>query len=36
VATAEGKKYSSSEPIQVDGGKMIYQLKWQRRVKDLI
>lgn len=36
VATVEGKKYSSSEPIQLPDGKMTYQLKWQRRVKDLI
>lgn len=36
VATVEGKKYSSSEPIQLANGKMIYQLKWQRKVKDLI
>jgi phage anti-repressor protein len=36
VATVEGKKYSSSEPVQLDNGKMIYQLKWQRRVKELI
>jgi Rha family phage regulatory protein len=36
VATVEGKKLSSSEPIQLPDGKMTYQLKWQRRVKDLI
>jgi Rha family phage regulatory protein len=36
VPTAEGKKYSSSEPIQLENGKMVYQLKWQRRVKDII
>jgi phage anti-repressor protein len=36
VSTVEGKKYSSSEPVQLEGGKMIYQLKWQRRVKGLI
>lgn len=36
VATVDGKKYSSSEPIQLPDGKMTYQLKWQRRVKDLI
>lgn len=36
VATVEGRKYSSSEPIQLAGGKMIYQLRWQRRVKELI
>lgn len=36
VATAEGKKYSSSEPIQLENGKMVYQLKWQRRVKEII
>lgn len=36
VATVEGRKYSSSEPVQLAGGKMIYQLQWQRRVKDLI
>lgn len=36
VATVEGKKYSSSEPIQLENGKMVYQLKWQRRVKDII
>lgn len=36
IATVEGKKYSSSEPIQLENGKMTYQLKWQRRVKDLL
>lgn len=36
VATVEGKKYSSSEPIQLSDGKMTYQLKWQRRIKDLV
>lgn len=36
VATVEGRKYSSSEPIQLGGGKMVYQLKWQRRVKELL
>ncbi|NNV08071.1 hypothetical protein ETC03_17475 [Geobacillus sp. MMMUD3] len=36
VATVEGKKYSSSEPIQLENGKMVYQLKWQRRVKEII
>lgn len=36
VATVEGKKYSSSEPIQLENGKMIYQLKWQRKVKELL
>lgn len=36
VPTAEGKKYSSSEPIQLESGKMVYQLKWQRRVKEII
>lgn len=36
VATVEGKKYSSSEPIQLESGKMVYQLKWQRRVKEII
>jgi prophage antirepressor-like protein len=36
IATTLGKKYSSSEPIQLPNGKMTYQLKWQRRVKDLI
>lgn len=36
VATVEGKKYSSSEPVQLENGKMVYQLKWQRRVKDFI
>jgi Rha family phage regulatory protein len=36
IATVDGKKYSSSEPIQLPDGKMTYQLKWQRRVKDLI
>ena len=36
VPTAEGKKYSSSEPIQLENGKMVYQLKWQRRVKEII
>lgn len=36
VASVEGKKYSSAEPLTLDGGKMIYQLKWQRRVKELI
>jgi Rha family phage regulatory protein len=36
VATVDGKNYSSSEPIQLPDGKMTYQLKWQRRVKELI
>jgi len=36
VATVEGKKYSSSEPVQLPDGKMTYQLKWQRRIKELI
>jgi Rha family phage regulatory protein len=36
VATVEGKKYSSSEPVQLENGKMVYQLKWQRRVKEII
>ena len=36
VSTVDGKKYSSSEPVQLPDGKMIYQLKWQRRVKDLL
>lgn len=36
IASVEGKKYSSAEPLTLDGGKMIYQLKWQRRVKELI
>jgi Rha family phage regulatory protein len=36
VATVEGKKFSSSEPVQLPDGKMTYQLKWQRRVKDMI
>lgn len=36
IASAEGKKYSSSEPVQCDDGEWRYHLKWQRRVKDLI
>jgi Rha family phage regulatory protein len=36
VATVYGKKYSSSEPVQLPNGDMKYHLKWQRRVKDLI
>lgn len=36
VATVDSKQYSSSEPIQLPNGKMEYQLKWQRRVKDMI
>jgi len=36
VATVDGKKYSSSEPVQAPNGKMVYQLKWQRRVKELL
>lgn len=36
IASAEGKKYSSSEPVQCEDGQIRYQLKWQRRVKDLI
>lgn len=36
VSTVDGKKYSSSEPVQLPNGEMIYQLKWQRRVKELI
>ena len=36
IASAEGKKYSSSEPIQCEDGQIRYQLKWQRRVKELI
>lgn len=36
VSTVDGKKYSSSEPVQLPDGKMTYQLKWQRRVKDLL
>lgn len=36
VATVEGRKYSSSEPVQLIGGQMVYQLKWQRRVKELL
>ena len=36
VATVDGKKYSSSEPIQLPNGEMKYQLKWQRKVKELI
>lgn len=36
VATVDGKKYSSSEPLQLPNGKMTYQLKWQRRVKETI
>ena len=36
IATAEGKRYSSSEPIQLANGKIVYQLKWQRRVVSLL
>ncbi len=36
VSTVEGRKYSSSEPVQLVGGNMVYQLKWQRRVKELL
>lgn len=36
ITTVYGKKYSSSEPIQIPSGEMKYQLKWQRRVKELI
>jgi Rha family phage regulatory protein len=36
VSTVDGKRYSSSEPVQLPDGKMTYQLKWQRRVKDLL
>jgi len=36
VSTVDGKKYSSSEPVQLPNGNMIYQLKWQRRAKELI
>jgi hypothetical protein len=36
IATVVGRKFSSSEPVQLENGKMVYQLKWQRRVKDLI
>jgi Rha family phage regulatory protein len=36
IATVDGKKYSSSEPVQLPNGRMTYQLKWQRRVKELI
>ena len=36
IATVDGKKYSSSEPVQLPNGNMVYQLKWQRRVKELI
>jgi phage anti-repressor protein len=36
VATAKGKAYGSSEPLQLPNGKMVYQLNWRRSVKDLI
>jgi anti-repressor protein len=36
IPTNEGRPYSSSEPVQVESGKIVYQLKWQRRVKDLL
>ncbi len=36
VATVDGKNYSSSEPVQLPNGNMVYQLKWQHRVKKLI
>jgi len=36
IATAEGRRYSSSEPVQLASGKMVYQLKWQRRVVSLL
>jgi cysteinyl-tRNA synthetase len=36
IPTNEGRPYSSSEPVQVEAGKIVYQLKWQRRVKELL
>lgn len=36
VSSASGNRYSYNEPIQKEGVGMIYQLKWQRRVKDLL
>lgn len=36
IATSDGKKYSSSEPVQLETGRMVYQLKWQRKVKEII
>lgn len=36
VSTVEGRDYSDGVPVQLEGGKMIYQLRWQRRVKELI
>jgi hypothetical protein len=36
IPTNEGRPYSSSEPVQVEAGKIVYQLKWQRKVKELL
>ncbi len=36
IPTNEGRPYSSSEPVRVDNGKIVYQLKWQRRVGELL
>jgi len=36
VAAVPGRQYSLYEPVQLESGKIISQLKWQRRVKELI
>jgi phage regulator Rha-like protein len=36
VPTIHGKKYSMHDYIQLDNGKMVPQLLWQRKVKELI
>jgi prophage antirepressor-like protein len=36
VPEGKGRDYSSYEPVQLDNGKVVPQLKWQRRVKELI
>jgi prophage antirepressor-like protein len=36
VAQEKGRQYSAYEPIQLDNGKIVPQLKWQRRVRELI
>lgn len=34
VPTSKGKEFSSIDYIQIDNGKMVPQLLWQRRIKD--
>lgn len=34
VPTSSGYYYSSTDYIQLDNGKMVPQLLWQRRIKD--